>query len=218
MSDRISPAQMEWWSPARLTKRCLVIYRKEGLRGVWFRALAEVGYRRLVISAIALDGDGPEPVLPEGVTLELLDREGIDEYLALHSMDSRSSVEQRLNRGDICHCARIREQLVAVLWSGTGSHELCYIDQTLPLAPDEIYFYDGFTSREWRNRNLMGGMLAVLSWRYARAGMRRSINAVVPENRASLRVVAKSGGRPVARIGYLGPRRFRREFHTRLDG
>jgi hypothetical protein len=213
----ISPANPSWWSPARLTKRFRLIYRKEGFRGVWFRALAEVGYRRVIISAIALDAEGPEPALPDDVTVELLTRQGIDEYLALHSMDDRSNVERRLQQGDACHCARVDGKLAAVLWSGTGSQELRYIHQTLELAPDEVYFYDGFTSPAWRNRNLMGGMLAVLMWRYARAGMRRSINAVIPENRASRRVVAKLGGKPISRRGYIGPPRFRREFHTRLD-
>lgn len=201
---------------SRLARRGATIVRREGLRGLWFHALAGFGYRRLLLLEFVTGADSGSPETLDDVEIGILSPGDLGEYLALHQADGLAEVRRRLERGDTCHCARHEGQIVSVVWSAKGSPVVRWVGRTLALAPDEVYLYDAFTSPECRNRGILSRMISTVVSEHAVSGARRVLMAIVPENRASARVLAHVGARPFARMGYIGPRGFRRSFFKRL--
>lgn len=200
----------------RLARRGATIFRREGLRGLWFHALAGFCYRRLLLLELVTGDDSGSAETLDDVEVGLLSPGDLGEYLALHQADGPAEVRRRLERGDICHCARHDGRIVSVVWSAKGSPVVRWVERTLALAPDEVYLYDFFTSREWRNRGILTRMVSMIACEHARSGVRRVLMAIVPENSASAKLLTNVGARPFARMGYIGPRGLRRSFFTRL--
>ena len=200
------------WTVRLALARAAEVSRTEGVRSLVARAAGETVYRRLVL----VERDLGEPLdadVPVELAYGYLDGSGLDAYEALRPGEGPRA-EQRLADGHRCFAAWSGGRLVAVRWLATGAPRIEYLDLPLRLADGEIYHYDTFTDPSVRRRGISVASQARLFETLRHEGFRRSIRALLPENRAALRDAARAGYRKRGRIGYvkLGP--WRRPFRT----
>jgi RimJ/RimL family protein N-acetyltransferase len=177
------------------------------LRRVWFRLWGRIAYRRLLLMERRLDEPIPDvgPLIP--VTIGLLREDEIEDYTTLVPDADAENVRAQLVDGQWCFTARLDGRLISVRWAATGKMHLEYLDYDLDLSADEACSYGLYTDPAFRGSAVSPtGSVAML--RHLRdAGFRRVVSAILPENHAGLRTVAKTGYRRYGVIGRvkLGP-------------
>jgi RimJ/RimL family protein N-acetyltransferase len=195
-----------------MLKRAADVLREGGIRGLWFSMLGKTVYRRVVLVERALDEPVPEVSALLPVVIDLLKESEVDAYVGFSLRGNSSETRRRLEAGQLCFVARHEGRLVCANWATTKAARISYLDCTIQLAPGEVYTYELFTSPDFRGQNIAPAVKAQQLRHFRRAGYSRSVAAIVPENRASLRADEKVGYRPYGVMGYvkLGP--WRRDF------
>ena len=198
-------------------RRAVEIYREEGLYALWIKFLGEFVYRRLLY----LERPLAEPLTEVAASLSLhIDRlhpNEIDAYLAFHDEDPREQIEHRFSLGEICFVARADGDIVCANWACEGKviseHWIRYVRHALPIAEDEVYLYDSYTSPDYRGLRIAPCLAVWVLDYYRKRGYRRTTTAIVPENHANLRARAKSGFRVCGSLGYIRTGFRLRHFH-----
>jgi GNAT superfamily N-acetyltransferase len=191
--------------------RAREVWRVEGLHSLCMAALAATVYRRLVIFERDFEA-APVPI-PDGLEMRWIGPDLLDEYAAVRG--ERDVAEERLASGLRCSGTWLHGELVVVRWLAAGEVWIDYLDLRLPLADDEIFILDTFTAPGRRGGGIAPAGFAVLLAELAAEGRSRALGGVLPENRAAVRNVEKSGFEPTGRMGCvrLGP--WRRGFVRR---
>lgn len=199
-------------------KRAADVLREGGIRGLWFRILGKTVYRRVILVERALDEPIPEVTALLPVVIDFLKETEVDEYVGFSPRGNPSETRRRLEAGQLCFVARYKGRLVCANWATTLAARIPYLDCTIQLAPGEVYTYELFTSPDFRGQNIAPAVKAQQLRHFRRAGYSRSVAAIVPENKASLRVDEKVGYRPYGVMGCvrLGP--WRRDFCRLYEG
>src|SRR6476661_1730442 len=85
-----------------VVRRALLTLRGEGVRSFWFKLLAQLGYRRLLLLDQPLVRPTPQfsPTLP--VAIAQLTADELDEYVAFRPDTGRAAVLGRLGAGQMC--------------------------------------------------------------------------------------------------------------------
>jgi GNAT superfamily N-acetyltransferase len=201
-------------------KEAIRALREEGLKGFWFKLLSEICYRRVILLERS-----PEETLetkpPFGVTISLLKKTEVDEYLAFHTEANPSRIADRLIAENWCFIARYEGQLIASAWAAIQRAWISYLACQISLAEGEVYFYDAVTRPDFRGQSISPIIRAEMTRYFQNAGYRRIITAVLPENKLGLQVSRKVGSRPFGMRGYIkiGPWRwdFRRINKRKYD-
>jgi GNAT superfamily N-acetyltransferase len=184
-----------------------VTLRGEGLRSFWFKLLAEVGYRRLMLLELPLDKVVPEfsPTLP--VAIEQLSESEFNDYFAFRPETRREDSVGRLRSGQRCFVARRDGRIVGAVWIAVQPLWLPYLGCAIDMAPGDVHAYDKFILPAYRGHGISNALRMQHLRHLQRVGHRRMIVAVLPENASSLRDVLKAGYRPCGMIGRikLGP-------------
>jgi hypothetical protein len=189
------------------------VLREQGVRGLWFGALAGANvYRRLEL--VELDLQRPPPAAPAAPTLDFgfLGADELDAYLALEVPGSTDGPSDRLRRGDRCFVARDGGEIVSSRWIASRRAHVAYLGRWLDLEPDDTYLYETFTHPSRRGRSVSAAAGTRLAAALAAEGRRRILAGVLRENHAGTRAYEKAGYRRIGCIGYvkLGP--WRRDF------
>lgn len=197
-------------------RRALLTLRGEGVRSFWFKLLAQLGYRRLLLLDRPLADAVPEfsPTLP--VEIAQLTRDELDEYLAFRPDTGRADAIGRLDTGQICFVARFDRRIVAANWIAMQPIRLSYLDCLLDLAPGDVCIYDKFILPAYRGHGISNALRTHHLCQLQRAGHRRVVVAVLPENASSLRDILKGGYRPCCIIGRIKVGRWQRHFRKAL--
>jgi GNAT superfamily N-acetyltransferase len=196
-------------------RRALLTLRGEGVRSFWFKVLAQLGYRRLLLLDRQLVDAVPEfsPTLP--VEIAQLTEGELDDYLAFRPDTGRADAIGRLDAGQMCFVARFDRRIVAANWIAMQPIRLCYLDCVLDMAPGEVCIYDKFILPAYRGHGISNALRTHHLRHLQRAGHQRVVVAVLPENASSLRDILKGGYRPCGIVGRIkvGPwqRHFRRD-------
>ena len=191
---------------ASLSARVWDTLRETGLRGAWFKLLAELGYRRLYVLRRGLEEPIPVGPLP-AVIVTWLTRESVCAYVAMLPTEDADVVEDRLVAGDRCLVAWSEGCLVGFMWGSKNRASSAWLGRELPLAVNEACLFDAYTVP--RRRGL--GIAPALSLAWLRVlreeGCVAAIILTLPENVAALRAYAKAGFRivAIARSLRLGP-------------
>lgn len=195
------------WTFHLALQRIGEIVREEGLRTLWFRILGELGYRRMTLLQRAPLEPISEVVTRLPVTIGLLERTKITEYLKLRVGTPAREIERRFDAGHCCFVARYQARLVSTSWAATREAWMHYLSCEVPIAPGEVYIYDSFTRTDFRSYGISQAVGVEMLRHFHRAGYGRAVRAVSPENRANLRAIAKTGYRPYGVMGYvkIGP-------------
>jgi GNAT superfamily N-acetyltransferase len=152
-----------------------------------------------------LDRPAPPVALPDGVELIVMDR-----FLATGPVadDWHPGAAERLREGQTCAIARHGTDIVAYCWLAGSPVWVSEIGRAVVPARDDVYFYDAFTAPEWRGRGLFSATLSHLVTVAASRGRKRGLIFVEARNRASRRVIEKTGFQLVHRVSCLELGRF----------
>jgi len=191
-------------------KRAAEIWREEGPKGLWFKTLGETIYRRAVLFERPLTESGLRVTTSLPVTVGLLDKTEVDEYLSFRPGAHPSEVRSRLEAGHLCFVARHEGRIVSAAWIATGRVWVDYLAREVRLAADEAYLYESFTSPESRGQNIPAVRATYEAQHFREAGYRRLVAVIMPENKPALRHAEKAGWQPFGMLGYikLGPWRW----------
>ena len=185
-------------------------FRSDGIRGLWFKTLGEIGYRRAVLRECPLDQPFPlvVPLLP--LEVDLLDETRVDEYNLFRGGADSTAAPRRLEGGDLCFVARSEGRIVGSCWSATKRAWSVYLSREIPLAADEVYVYDAYTAPEHRGKGVLPVLTAEMHRFHRSKGMRREVAVSVPENQSVM--TSKIGYRSVGTMGYFALGKYRHDF------
>jgi hypothetical protein len=176
--------------------------------------LRKAGIRWEVVLERSFDTPLVEVTPKTPVTLEILDKAQIAEYLAFRPEADPLDIAQRFAMGQLCVVARHQGRIVNANWLTTGRIQpkvwIPYLERYLSLAPDEVYGYDAFTAPEFRRLNI-SSVRSLYMHRYLRdAGYKRLVGIALPENTANLRRMKRAEYRRIGVMGVirLGPWRW----------
>ena len=193
-----------------VVERAAKVLREEGVRSFWFKLLREIGcYHRTLLRERLLEEPIPDITSRLPVTIDLLKKTEVNEYLAFHTEAEPLRIAERFNSGHWCFVARHEGQIISACWAATHRIWIPSLACEIYLTQDEVYIYDSFTKPNFR-RQYVSLAIRTEMMRYFRAvSYRRIISAVVPQNPNS-QASHKVGSRPFGMIGYIkiGPWRW----------
>jgi GNAT superfamily N-acetyltransferase len=196
---REKPVHPEWTLGEKLG-RCIDVVRTEGLASLWYKVVGECCYRRLVILEHDLPPEVQNMKLPGHVEMRLLTLDDIDAYLDARPEGIRGDIRGRLQHGQICFTAWQEGSVVGAVWAATGQAYIEYVDCSIALDPDQVYVYNAFTRLSHRGQHIARERALFVAQYLQRAGYRKLLGAVMPENKAALRAPNDVGAR---HIGWL---------------
>ena len=94
------------WSWQKKLKRAVEVLREEGIKSFWFKLLSEIGYRRVLWLKRSLEEPIPEIKSPLPVTVGLLQKTEVEEYIKFHSELQPSCIVSWLDAGHRCFVER----------------------------------------------------------------------------------------------------------------
>ncbi|MBC7261230.1 MAG: GNAT family N-acetyltransferase, partial [Chloroflexi bacterium] len=193
-----------------IVSRALEVLRQEGIKSLWFKILGETVYRRMVLFERSLDGPIAEVIPRLPVTIRPLRDADVLEYTRFRPEISPDEVHRRLASGQMCFAAWYEGRIVHAAWVAMGRAWIGYLAREVALASDDIYYYESFTAPDFRGQNIAGASLSYMQQALQKAGYRRILAAIMPENKPAFRPVEKTGFRPIGVMGYvrLGPWRW----------
>jgi GNAT superfamily N-acetyltransferase len=211
------------WTVAGAARRGDEILREQGLKGLLYGVLAQLGYRRLWIFELGL-GQGAlgravlQGAPPEAVEIGELrgDRQG--EYLELRPSARPDALARRLRCGHRCFVARLEGRIVSAQWAAFTRVPNEYLGDDLALASHEACSYDSFTAPEARARGLGQALRTTMILWLHEAGYRRLLAMVLPENLPAVRLVEKLGYERIGTMHSLRLGRMSRKWFRMASG
>jgi len=187
------------------------------IKRLWFGGLARARiYRRLILREQTLNQSGTDYSARVPVCVSLLVPGEIDDYVAFRPDQSPAEIRRRLDEGQQCFAVWHDRRIIHATWGVTGRAEIAYLSTELALSPDEVYVHDAFTAPAFRGLGASPARLRKMMRYYRDHGYRCLLGAVLPENRASLRLSEGVGGyRHIGVIGYVGLGPWRHVFYRR---
>lgn len=131
---------------------------------------------------------------------------------------SRSSFEERIERGDMCFALSVEDRIVHTAWVAVGRGPVEYLRRDLALGEDEIFIFDSYTNPEYRSLHLATARAVFVANHFAEKGFRRSLGVVAVENKAGLAVPEAVGYRRIGRYSALCLGRLCRTWSEPLPG
>jgi Acetyltransferase (GNAT) family len=189
----------------RALGRAIEVQRREGLRALWFKALGETFYRRLLLLEAPTESQSEPPPATQSLEFAFLAPSEAGEYT--FGEIGPETAAARLRRGDRCFCVRRDGRLVAVRWIAFEEAPVEYLGCRLLLAPGVAYLYDTYTAPAARGGGIFSSTWFMLARQLSTEGFQTILAAVLPENRGARRAMAKLPYRVVGKAGYvrLGP-------------
>jgi len=199
-------------TPQKGLARAREVFRREGVRGLLFKLLGEIFYRRLMLFERPTFERVRKAPLQQSLSFSNLAEDEIEEYCRFCPDTSAAEVKRRLAEGQLCFVLRLKGEIVHGVWATTGRAYVDYLSSEFNLRQDVAYIYDSFSSPEYRGRGLPLIRFRCMLPRLRAMGCRRVIAAIFPENKGGIRPPLKAGYRYYGTIGYIGVGKWRRYF------
>ncbi len=201
-----APPRPRWRRPAPLARARRTL-RLHGPWGLLIGALAEIGYRRLVVMALPLDRPIPDCRASLPVAIDWLEPSDIDRYLAFRTDADGDQVARALANGARCLAARHEGRIVHAGWATVSHPWIDYLGCEMPLGPGDVYQFGSFTAPALRGRGIAAARVAAMARHFQARGHRRLIAGVQPELHAAFRPLERVGYRPLGRLSVvrIGP-------------
>src|SRR5215510_345903 len=157
-------------------RRVTTIFREEGPKSLWIKLLRGIGVARWeLLWERSLDVPLADVTPSVPVQLEVLDKAHIADYLTFRPDANPADIRRRLASGQRCFIARHHGQIVHADWIVSGRAWLAYLACELPLAPDEVYSYDSFTTPACRGQRIFGARAVYMQRAMREAGYKRLV-------------------------------------------
>ncbi len=194
--------------PRGVVRRVPDVIRAQGLRGLFWRGLAVTFYRRLLVFSRDIAGPPTQSARVE-LGFELLDRDGIADYLALRPDQTAKEVERRLAAGQRCAVARHRGELVSARWFAIRRAEMPYLELAFELPEGVGHTFDLFTTPATRGMGITRATRVYFEEMLRAEGCHTLLGTSLPENAAGRALVEAAGYRLLGTMGSvrLGPLR-----------
>jgi SAM-dependent methyltransferase len=216
--QRNSPSrQINTMSTRDVARRVKEILREGGIRTLWFKVLGETFYRRMWLFERRLDEPIASLTAPDDIEFGTLCEDEIERCSELRPERTSQELTARLARGERCYVARKLGIVVGFTWVVRRSAWIDYLGCTLDFGPDDYYLYEVIVAQECRGQRIAAALLAHTYRELGQLEASRAILAINLDNDAGLRALTRAGERRFAVQGYVGPRRFRREFRHQHD-
>jgi GNAT superfamily N-acetyltransferase len=179
--------------PRWIARRSAQTLREDGIRALWWQALAFIGVRRLEIHCRPTDRQTVTSVpAVAGVTVRELQPEDARAYEALRPQPEISEAElvRRIRGGDRCFGAWRGERLIAVHWLALDEAPLPYLGVSGVLGPDCCLDYEAYTAPEERRRGISNLLAGAVREQARSLGKTQLLSAVLPENRVSFGIIS----------------------------
>jgi hypothetical protein len=187
-----------------------------GPRDIVMRGLGRTVYRRLVWMEMDLRRDGRVFQTDAPLEFSFLAQDDVKEIAAFRPGLGIARIRARFARGDRCYCARYDGRIASLSWIASGEAPIEYLQARRALEPGAVYCYDRYTNPAMRGHGIAPVTGSRVCRMLADEGFQTFAAVVHPENRAAMRHALRLGLRPVATVGWAGPRRLRRFFRRAL--
>jgi len=204
-------------SVGKVLRRSLEVLREEGFKSFIFKVLGETFYRRLILVERSFNDPLPDTSPIPGVSIRMLSREDVSEYLKFRPDSNLSEIEGRLRIGQLCFAAFLGGQIVHAAWVTSGRAFVAYLGIEIELFPGEFYLFDIYTSPKFRGMNFYSYREMEMQKELRGRGCRRIIALIYPENRPAMKGIKKLGYLNSGKIGYIKIGPFRHDFQLRED-
>ena len=204
--------QQRQWNWRTVLKQARQVLRDEGVKSLWFKILGETVYRRVILMERLLHEPIREVTGGLPAVIDLLKPTEIDEYISFRLGTGPLQVRHRLSAGQRAFVGRHEGRIVHAGWTTTTRARIDFLAREITLAPDEVYQYESFTAPSFRGQNLAAVRITEMLRYFRKAGYRRMIAVVVPENTTAFRPLEKTGYRPFGLLGYIQLGRWRQHF------
>ncbi len=193
-------------------RRAAEILREEGIAALWFKALGETVYRRILLFERLLNFPVTDiPVSPD-IEFGLVRSDEFERCAELRPGRCPSQLEDRLARGEHCYVARKSGIVIGIAWVMRRSAWIEYLRCTIDLGPNDYYLYELIVDPHERGERVAPALFAHIYRDLREAGAARAVYAVNLENTAVLRALSHNGERRYALHGYVGVGRLRHHF------
>jgi GNAT superfamily N-acetyltransferase len=186
-----------------LGRHIVEVFREEGLRGLWIRALGVTVYRRLLLFSLDLSDYPGSGRQPEGLEVGELDLGLVDEYRRMRPDTPTAEVRRRLGAGQSCIFVRRAGRLVSARWIDRRCAEVEYLGLSYELPPGVGHLYDVYTAPEARRARIGRATFPRYVSMLTGLGIERLLVTGLPENRAGIGLIEAAGYKPVGRIGAI---------------
>lgn len=191
--------------------------RDEGLSTVWFRAMGEMVYRRVVVMECRLDRPFPEVTPSLSIRIALLTADELEGYARFRPDQAPATIRRRLDQGHRCFAAWYEDRIVHVGWAAVRGAWVEYLGCEFPLGPGDVYQFDSYTTPAFRGLDLAAARIAWMALFFRDVGARRLLAVVWPENRRAFRPLEKVGYRRCGWMRVLRLGRWRRVIYSYRD-
>ena len=126
----------------RFVRRRLQLWRRAAIRRFSFVLRALSVHRRSVVTCRPADLPISTATAALPVSIELLQKQEVDEYASFYPWTDTAEALRRLREGQLCFVARYEGRLVAADWASrvsTYSRDLLY---TFPLQAGDVYTHE----------------------------------------------------------------------------
>jgi RimJ/RimL family protein N-acetyltransferase len=188
------------------------VLRGEGVKNLWFKVLGETVYRRVILMERLLDEPIAEMTSRLPVVIDLLKATDIDDSVSFRLGADALEVRHRLAAGQWAFVVRHEGRIVHAGWTTTKRARIDFLACEITLAPDEVYQYESFTTPGFRGQNLAAVRITEMMHYFRKAGYRRMVAVVVPENTPAFRPLEKAGYPAFGSMGYVQIGRWRWNF------
>jgi hypothetical protein len=205
-------SQQRRWTWRAALKHARQVLSDEGVKSLGCRILSETLYRRVIMMERLLHEPIDEVTSALPVVIDRLKPTEIDEYVSFRLGTDPLLVRRRLSVGQRAFVGRHEGRIVHAGWTTTTRARIDFLAREITLAPDEVYQYESFTAPSFRGQNLAAVRITEMLHYFRKAGYRRMIAVVVPENTTAFRPLEKTGYRPFGLLGYIQLGRWRQHF------
>ena len=189
----------------RLIRRANVILHEDGLLALGFRVLGETIYRRALLARCDL---ALAPTPPDG-RCRWLDPADAAAYARFHPELAETEIRRRLAEGHRCWVLTSDGRFAHGLWIAPRAW-IGYLNLEMPLAPNEIYLYQTYTTPALRGRRFATAALRAVAHELRHEGWRRIILCIQPDRSIAYPPLYRAGFQPFGYLGWfrLGPFRW----------
>ncbi len=169
-----------------IAQRSYEVLRWEGPMAFAFKALGDIGYRRMVLFEDAFDRtlDLPRAAVP--LDVELLQRADVEAYLRIDRKASMGEIHKRLSEGQICAVGRVDGEISCCAWYEPRRARIAYLDLEIELSGRWVHGYGLLVRPELRRLGLAVDFIRRRRPLLTALGIPGEIAAVTPENIAGM--------------------------------
>ena len=113
------------------------------------------------------------------------------------------NAEERFDVGDICYGAKINGHFAHIKWISFNRSYISEIENTIRLAPDSVYLYDGYTLPEYRGLRLTSIVLDKTFEFLSTIGIKRAYSFILPNNSRILKSKERENAHKIGAVRYF---------------